>query len=104
MSKRLCPFTDTDDQNVIQQPIKKQGISRSRGRSINSMASERTLQLLFAGALKQNVLLEEYELKCCYCDKFLCDQCLNCCSKCEQEYCKNCCFTLPDDTICYSCY
>lgn len=121
MPKRKCPFTEN------QHAIKKQETNNgNKGRQILSPSSERALQLLYIGAANQfNAKVEresvsgsnliicsqctktgENEIKCCYCDKFLCCDCLESCNQCEQEYCKNCIFNLCDKgySICYSCY
>lgn len=117
MSKRLCPF----EENV--QAVKKQIGHEARTREIRSIASERTLQLLYKGASKKFGSQKPQQIvghfqcfecatsltvntKCFYCEKFICSGCLNICTQCDEEFCKNCSFVLHDTctSVCYSCY
>lgn len=119
MSKRTCPFDESE------QYIKKQIGNQCKTRGIKSMASEKTLQLLYKGQTKsnhtQNGEKEEVksvyncfqcsasigvQSKCFYCDNFICSNCTNICNKCDEYFCKNCSFPSYGDSTssCYSCY
>lgn len=123
MPKRPRPVDDD-----VTNAIKKQEIGPgNKGRPILSASSERALQLLFLGAAKQFKTKEEQsvevnsggtikcvrcskmlenEIKCSYCDQFLCLDCTECCGQCQQDFCLKCVFVVPekDCSICYSCY
>lgn len=130
MTKRLCPF----DENI--QDIKKHVTDECRTRGIKSAESERVLRLLFEGAAKQLLVQNKGETskeyvshllndtdkilahcvqcsgqlnipkKCCYCDAYICSNCVKICYKCDQEFCTNCSFPNYSEStaICYSCY
>ncbi|KAK9889421.1 hypothetical protein WA026_004693 [Henosepilachna vigintioctopunctata] len=85
-------------------------------RNISSTASEKTINLLFEGALKCKdrmetplkctCLKENHSSYCYYCNKILCPNCVRLCDLCKEDFCSNCSLFMHDlnrDTVCLSC-
>lgn len=113
----------SDEEETAERAIKKQiSVSQSSGikiREIKSHSSEKTINQLFDAASKsssQNKVskpnqcscpTDEHPLvRCYFCDKMICSNCLRPCDICREIFCENCSFLMYDeqyDCVCYSC-
>ncbi|KAL3285740.1 hypothetical protein HHI36_000267 [Cryptolaemus montrouzieri] len=116
MPKRVREFEESSEQAV-----KKQGCLKNNNlkiRDIKCLHSEKTINMLFQGALKNRdrvalsalhcscSLKDQINTKCYYCDQLTCDNCLRPCDICRENFCGKCSHLMYNEKfncVCYSC-